>query len=39
LNWLIHAPLGGMARNFCELYNTAGIIPQIREGMSIKQQA
>jgi len=28
-----------MARNFCELYNTAGAIPQIREGMSIKEQA
>jgi hypothetical protein len=27
LNRPVHALLGGMARNFCELYNTAGIIP------------
>lgn len=28
LNRPIHALLGGMARNFCELYNTAGVIPR-----------
>ncbi len=39
LNRPVHALLGGMARNFCELYNTAGIIPQIREGMSIRERA
>src|SRR5215467_1576216 len=39
LNRPVHALLGGMARNFCELYNTAGIIPQISEGMSINERA
>jgi galactonate dehydratase len=39
LNRPVHALLGGMARNFCELYNTAGIIRGIREGMSIKEKA
>ena len=31
--------LGGMVRNFCECYNTAGIIPGIKPGMSIKDRA
>ncbi len=35
----VHALLGGMVRNYCEAYNTAGIIPSIRPGMSIKERA
>jgi L-alanine-DL-glutamate epimerase-like enolase superfamily enzyme len=35
----VHAILGGMVRNHCECYNTAGIIPGIREGMSLKERA
>jgi galactonate dehydratase len=35
----VHALLGGMARNYCECYNTAGIIPGIRPGMSIRERA
>jgi galactonate dehydratase len=35
----VHALLGGMVRNYCECYNTAGIIPGIRPGMSIKERA
>src|SRR5277367_523105 len=35
----VHALLGGMVRNHCECYNTAGIIPGIRQGMSIKERA
>jgi L-alanine-DL-glutamate epimerase-like enolase superfamily enzyme len=35
----VHAVLGGMVRNYCECYNTAGIIPGIRQGMSIKERA
>ena len=31
--------LGGMVRNYCECYNTAGIIPGVRPGMSIKERA
>lgn len=34
-----HAVLGGMVRNYCECYNTAGIIPGIRRGMSVKERA
>src|SRR5450756_1658392 len=30
----VHSVLGGMVRNYCECYNTAGIIPGIRAGMS-----
>ena len=29
LDMPVHAILGGMARNYCECYNTAGIIPGI----------
>src|SRR5437016_925529 len=29
----VHAVLGGMVRNYCECYNTAGTIPGIRPGM------
>jgi L-alanine-DL-glutamate epimerase-like enolase superfamily enzyme len=35
----VHSLLGGMARDFCECYNTAGIIPGIRQGMSVKERA
>jgi galactonate dehydratase len=35
----VHAVLGGMARNYCECYNTAGIIPGVRRGMSLKERA
>ena len=31
--------LGGMVRNYCECYNTAGIVPGIRPGMSLKERA
>jgi L-alanine-DL-glutamate epimerase-like enolase superfamily enzyme len=35
----VHAVLGGMVRNYCECYNTAGSIPGIRPGMGIKERA
>src|SRR5450755_3654259 len=35
----VHAILGGMVRNFCECYNTAGQIPGVKQGMSIKERA
>jgi galactonate dehydratase len=35
----VHEVLGGMVRNHCECYNTAGMIPGIRQGMSIKERA
>lgn len=35
----VHALMGGMARNYCECYNTAGIIPGVRPGMSVKERA
>lgn len=35
----VHRVLNGMARNFCECYNTAGNIPGIRAGMSVKEKA
>jgi galactonate dehydratase len=35
----VHELLGGMVRNYCECYNTAGIIPGIHKGMSIKERA
>jgi L-alanine-DL-glutamate epimerase-like enolase superfamily enzyme len=35
----VHAILGGMVRNYCECYNTAGTIPGIRPGMGIKERA
>ena len=35
----VHAILGGMVRNHCECYNTAGIIPGISQGMSLKERA
>src|SRR5215471_10220216 len=30
LNLPVHAVLGGMVRNYCECYNTSGIIPGVR---------
>src|SRR5258708_9669109 len=38
-NQPIHEVLGGMVRNYCECYNTAGIIPRITPGMPIKERA
>lgn len=38
-NLPVHAVLGGMVRNYCECYNTAGIIPGMKRGMSIKERA
>jgi galactonate dehydratase len=35
----VHAVLGGMVRNYCECYNTAGIIPGIQRGMGIRDRA
>ncbi|MDQ6663996.1 MAG: mandelate racemase/muconate lactonizing enzyme family protein [Acidobacteriota bacterium] len=35
----VHQVLNGMARNHCECYNTAGIIPGIQPGMSVKERA
>jgi len=35
----VHEILGGMVRNHCECYNTAGIIPGIKPGMSVKERA
>src|SRR5262245_13654240 len=35
----VHQLLGGMVRNYCECYNTAGIIPGISAGMSIRERA
>ncbi|HEY3458067.1 MAG TPA: mandelate racemase/muconate lactonizing enzyme family protein [Bryobacteraceae bacterium] len=35
----VHEVLGGAVRNYCECYNTAGIIPGMRRGMSIKERA
>jgi len=35
----VHQILGGAVRNYCECYNTAGLIPGIERGMSIKERA
>jgi L-alanine-DL-glutamate epimerase-like enolase superfamily enzyme len=35
----VHAVLGGTVRNFCECYNTSGIIPGIKQGMGIRERA
>ena len=35
----VHTLLGGMVRNYCELYNTAGIIPGIQQGMGVRDRA
>ena len=39
LNAPVHQLLGGMVRNYCECYNTAGIIPGVTRGMAIKDRA
>ncbi len=38
-NMPVHEVLGGMVRNYCECYNTAGIIPGVKPGMSMKERA
>ena len=35
----VHALLGGMVRNYCELYNTAGKIPGITATTPVKERA
>lgn len=35
----VHEILGGTVRNYCELYNTAGIIPGITPGMGLRERA
>lgn len=35
----VHELLGGMVRDHCECYNTAGIIPGVKPGMTIKERA
>jgi galactonate dehydratase len=35
----VHALLGGIVRNYCECYNTAGVIPGVQPGMRIKERA
>jgi galactonate dehydratase len=39
LNLPVHRVLGGMVRNYCECYNTAGTIPGIEPGMGVKDRA
>src|SRR5260370_18811118 len=34
----VHAVLPGMVRNYCECYNTSGIISGIRQGMGVKER-
>jgi galactonate dehydratase len=38
-NLPVHALLGGMVRNHCECYPTAGTIPGVRAGMRLKERA
>ncbi len=35
----VHALLGGTVRNYCECYNTAGVIPGIQAGMGVRERA
>ncbi len=35
----VHAVLGGMVRNYCECYNTAGIIPGVTPQSTIEERA
>lgn len=35
----VHEVLGGMVRKYCECYNTAGKIPGVEPGMSVKDRA
>jgi galactonate dehydratase len=39
LNLPVHAVLGGTVRNYCECYNTSGIIPGVKPGMGVKDRA
>jgi galactonate dehydratase len=39
LNLPVHEILGGAVRNYCECYNTAGVIPGVQPGMSIRERA
>jgi L-alanine-DL-glutamate epimerase-like enolase superfamily enzyme len=39
LNLPVHTVLGGMARHHCECYNTAGTIPGVERGSSLKERA
>ncbi len=39
LNMPVHQILGGMVRNHCECYNTAGLIPGVEPGMGIRDRA
>ncbi len=38
-NMPVHEVLGGMVRDHCECYNTAGKIPGVKPGMSLKERA
>jgi len=38
-NMPVHEVLGGMVRNHCECYNTAGIIQGVKPGMGLKERA
>lgn len=35
----VHQCLGGMVRNYCELYNTAGLLTGVTAGTSIRERA
>ncbi len=39
MNLPVHDILGGTVRNYCECYNTAGLIPGVQPGMSVKERA
>jgi galactonate dehydratase len=39
LNLPVHEVLGGMVRNYCECYNTAGTIPGVEPGMGVRDRA
>jgi galactonate dehydratase len=38
-NMPVHQVLGGLTRNYCECYNTAGIIPGVHKDSTIKEKA
>lgn len=38
-NMPVHQVLGGLTRNYCECYNTAGIIPGVHKDSSVKERA
>ncbi|MGD1068996.1 MAG: mandelate racemase/muconate lactonizing enzyme family protein [Bryobacteraceae bacterium] len=39
LNLPVHEVLGGATRNYCECYNTGGVVPGIKPGMGLKERA